>query len=277
LAFEYTLGNKTVPSKTRTGSVLDKRLKRVLLVVAGILGAELLWLFGITPLLPLSVIDVSGISGFDKAVIVAQGGIGPRSSFVTVNVEEVRKRLEGFYLVESAQVVKQYPDTVRIHLEPRKITAMSLAKVGGRVRPIYLDRFGVIVKIGNDGDFPMLPGSIPLISGFVFANPVLGARLPGMFESFLASLARINAAAPELLTAISEIRINRKTFDGFDLILYPVHSSIRFRVDANLDEDTLRHMILMIDVLGAAGGVSVDDIDLRTGTGSYRDKEAFSG
>jgi cell division protein FtsQ len=277
LAFEYTLGNKTAPSKAGSSSVLDKRLKRVLLVVAGILAAELGWLFGITPLLPLSVIDVSGVSGLDMTVILAQAGIGPRSSFLTVNVEEVRKRLEAFYLVESARVIKQYPDTVRIHLEPRKITAMSLAKVGGRTRPIYLDRFGMIVKIGNDGDFPMVPASIPLISGFIFANPALGARLPGMFEPFLASLARINAAFPELLTAVSEIRINRKTFDGFDLILYPVHSSIRFRIDAELDEDTLRHMILMIDVLGATGGVSVEDIDLRTGTASYRDKEAFSG
>jgi hypothetical protein len=36
-------------------------------------------------------------------------------------------------------------------------------------------------------------------------------------------------------------------------------------------------MILMIDVLGSAGGVSVEEIDLRTGTASYREKEASSG
>jgi cell division protein FtsQ len=250
---------------------MDKRLKRVLLVVAGILSAELIWLFGITPLLPLSVVDVSGISSIDKAVILAQAGISARSSFVTVNVETVRHRLENFYLVESARVVKQYPDTLRILLEPRKITAMSLAVIDGRTRPVYIDRFGVIIKIGNDAGFPLLPSSIPLISGLVFSEPSLGTRLPGMFEPFLTSLARISAIFPELLTAVSEIRINRKTFDGFDLILYPVHSSIRFRVDADLDEDTLRHMILMIDVLESTGGVSVGDIDLRTGTASYRE------
>jgi cell division protein FtsQ len=277
LALEYTIADKTTPSRTGTGSILDKWLKRVLLVVAGILGVELVWLFGITPLLSLSVVDVSGIPGLDKAVVLAQGGISPRSSFVTVNVEDVRKRLEAFYLVESARVVKQYPDTVRILLEPRKITAMSLTETGGKVQPVYLDRYGVIIKIGNDDSLPVLPSSIPLISGFVFSGPVLGTRLPRMFEPFLSSLARINAASPELLTAVSEIRINRKTFGGFDLILYPVYSPVRFRVDADLDEDTLRHMILMIDVLSSAGGVSVEEIDLRTGTASYREKEASSG
>jgi cell division protein FtsQ len=256
---------------------MDKWLKRVVMVIAGILGAELIWLFGITPLLPLSAADVSGIPGIDRASILAQGGISVRSSFATVNPKEVQRRLESFYLVESAQVVKQYPDTVRIVLEPRKIAAMSLTKINGRTTPVYFDRYGVIIKIGNGGGLPRLPPSIPLISGFVFSEPVLGTRLPAMFERFLSSLARINAASPELLTAVSEIRINRKAFDGFDLILYPAHSPVRFRVEADLDEDTLRHMILMIDVLGSAGGVPVEEIDLRTGTASYKEKEASSG
>jgi cell division protein FtsQ len=273
LPLEYTIADKAAG----TGSVIDKRLKRVLLVVAGILGMEFIWLFGITALLPLSAVEVSGIPGIDRAAVLAQAGINARSSFVTVNTEDVRKRLEALYLVESARVVKQYPDTVRIMLEPRKITAMSLTKIGGRTQPVSFDRYGVIIKTGNGGGVPALPPSVPLISGFVFSDPGLGTRLPVMFESFLSSLARINAASPELLTAVSEIRINRRTFDRFDLILYPVHSPVRFRVEADLDEAALKHMILMIDVLGSADGVLPEEIDLRTGTASYREKEASSG
>jgi cell division protein FtsQ len=273
---EYTIADKTIPSEAGTGSVMDKRLKRIILVIAGILGAELIWLFCVTPLLPLSVVDVSGIPGIDRSVVLAQGGINNRSSYVTVNTEEVRKRLESFYPVESAQVVKQYPDTVRIFLEPRKIAAMSLTKIHDRMQPVYFDREGVIVKIGSDDSSAMLNSSVPLVSGFVFSQPAPGTRLPLMFEPFLSSLARINAASPELLTAISEIRINRKAYDGFDLILYPVHSPVRFRVGADLTEDTLRHMILMIDVLGSTGA-PVEEVDLRTGTASYIEKEASSG
>jgi cell division protein FtsQ len=276
LSLEYTIADKNIPSEVKAGSVMDKRLKRIILVIAGILGAELIWLFGITPLLPLSVVDVSGIPGIDRAAILAQGGISSRSSYVTVNTEEVRKRLENFYLVESAQVVKQYPDTLQILLVPRKIAAMSLAKIQGKTQFVYFDRQGVIIKIGNDDSISMINSTFPLVSGFVFSEPVLGTRLPAVFEPFLSSLARINAAFPELLTAVSEIRINRKTFDGFDLIIYPIHSPIRFRLDSELSEDTLRHMILMVDVLGLTG-TPVEEVDLRTGTASYIEKEDSSG
>jgi cell division protein FtsQ len=276
LSLEYVIADENIPSKTKPGSVMDKRLKRIGLIIAAFLSAELIWLFGITPLIPLSVVDVSGIPGIDRAAVLAQAGISSRSSYATVNPEDVRKALEDFYLVESAQVIKQYPDTVQILLEPRKIAAMSLTKINGRAYPVYFDRHGVIVKIGNNDSIPTLPLSVPLISGLVFSDPVLGTRLPSMFNSFLSSLARINAVSPELLTVVSEIRINRKTFDGFDLILYPVHSPIKFRVEADLNEDTLRHMILMIDVLGSTDA-SVEEIDLRTGTASYMEKEAFSG
>jgi cell division protein FtsQ len=276
LSLEYVIADENIPSKTKPGSVMDKRLKRIGLIIAGFLGAELVWLFGITPLIPLSVVDVSGIPGIDRAAILAQGGISSRSSYATVNPEDVRKALENFYLVESAQVIKQYPDTVRILLEPRKIAAMSLTKINNRTYPVYFDYHGVVVKIGNHDSIPVSPLSVPLVSGLVFSDPVLGTRLPPIFSPFLSSLARINAASPDLLTVVSEIRINRKAFDGFDLILYPVHSSTKFRVGADLNEDTLRHMILMIDVLGSTG-VSVEEMDLRTGTASYTEKEALSG
>jgi cell division protein FtsQ len=255
---------------------MDKRLKRIIIVVAGILGAEFIWLFWITPLLPLSTVDLTGILGIDRAAVLAHGGISPRSSYVTVNAGAVRKALEGLYFVESAQVVKEYPDTLRISLEPRRISALSLAPVNGRVTPVYFDKHGVIIRIGNDSRDSTLPGAIPLISGLVFEEPVLGMRLPSVFEPFLIGLARINTSAPELLAAISEIRINRKAFDGFDLVLYPVHSSVKFRVEAELDEDILRYMLLMIDVFGATGAV-VDEVDLRTGAASYLEKEASSG
>jgi cell division protein FtsQ len=265
-----------LPAEVPTGQVMDKRLKRIIIVVAAILAAEFVWLFGITPLLPLSVVEVSGIPGIDRAALLAQGGMSSRSSFVTVNAETVRKGLESFHLVESAQVLKQYPDTVRIFLEPRKIIAMSLAAVNGRTVPVYFDRHGVVVRIGNDGQDPAFSAAIPIISGLVFAEPVLGMRLPSMFEPFLDRLARINAVTPELLTAISELRVNRKTYDGFDLILYPVHSPIKFRVESDLDEDILRYLILMIDVF-ASKGSAVEEVDLRTGAASYMEKEASSG
>lgn len=254
---------------------MDKWLRRLIVIIAVILGAELLWLFVITPMMPLSVVDVSGIPGIDRGMVIAQAGISASSSFLTVDPAAAEKALARLYQVESARVVKQYPDTVRIILTPRRPAALSLAPVGGRMCPIYFDRFGVVIGIGGQGTGGALPG-LPLISGLIFEGPVLGMRLPALFEPFLMKLDQVSRNSPELLSAVSEIRINRKPYDGFDLILYPIHHPVRFRLDAELNEDMLRYMILMIDVFEIQG-VDAREVDLRTGTASYTLKEASSG
>jgi cell division protein FtsQ len=253
----------------------DKWLRRLIVIISVILGAELLWLFVITPMMPLSVVDVSGIPGIDRMAVLARAGISAASSYMTVDAAAAEKALAGMYQIESARVVKHYPDTVRIILSPRKAAALSLAVVDGRVRPLYLDKFGVLIRIGDQGEGLPVP-ALPLISGLVFEQPVLGMRLPPLFEPFLAKLDQVNRNSPELLAAISEIRINKKPYDGFDLVLYPIHNPVRFRLDAELNEDMLRYMILMIDVF-ANQGVDAEEVDLRTGTASYTLKEASSG
>jgi cell division protein FtsQ len=254
---------------------LDKWLRRLIALISVILGAELLWLFVITPMMPLSVVEISGIPGIDRGAVLAQAGISSASSYLTVDTAAAEAALAAMYQVESARVLKQYPDTVRIILTPRQAAVMTLATLDGRACPIYLDKFGVVIRIGAAGLGAPSP-ALPLISGLVFEKPVLGTRLPALFEPFLKKLDQLNRTSPELLSAISEIRINKKPYDGFDLILYPAHRPVRFRLDPELNEDMLRYMILMIDVF-TIQGVDAEEVDLRTGTASYTLKEASSG
>ncbi|MDR1908989.1 MAG: FtsQ-type POTRA domain-containing protein [Spirochaetaceae bacterium] len=248
---------------------------RLLLVVAVILAAELLWLFGITPLLPVSALDVQGLPGVDRSWILSEAGIGPHSSWITVNAEEAERRLSRLYLVESAHVVKEYPDRVRIFLEPRRPAALILSPVEGRLRPVYLDRHGMIIQIGDTHPELESPLALPILSGFGINNLYLGWRIH-ILENLLSRLFEIRLASPELLRAVSEIRINSKPYSGFDLTLYPVNSGIRFRVEADLDGDILRYIILMLDVFNKSD-VDVDEVDLRGGTASFVMKEVSSG
>jgi cell division protein FtsQ len=96
-----------------------------------------------------------------------------------------------------------------------------------------------------------------------------------MFGSFFAALEHLHDTAPELLAVLSEIRINRKAYDGFDLILYPSHNPVKVRV-SELNEDMLRYMMLVIDVFFSKD-IPVEEIDFRTSTASYTVKEASSG
>jgi cell division protein FtsQ len=95
-----------------------------------------------------------------------------------------------------------------------------------------------------------------------------------MYSTLFERLETLNKNAPELLAIISEIRINHRTYDGYDLTLYPAHKGVRVRVNEDITEETLRYMLLMMDVLSAKSQ-SIEEIDFRTGTASY--KEAYSG
>jgi cell division protein FtsQ len=257
-------------------SKIDRRLKWLLIALAIILAGELVWVLGITPCMPFSVIEISGIPDLDRAEVLSRAGIGPHSSYMTVDTRGAELSLNAMYQVESARVTKQFPDTIRIALEGRKAVAMALAPVNGKIEPILFDKYGVVFQIGNEGfDSGVNPETLPIISGLVFPDPSLGMKLPAVFRRFLADLAKLNSAAPELLGTVSEIQVSRKAYDGFELALFPIHYPARVRVGNEITADTIRYMLLLIDALKKQG-VMTGEIDFRTGTASYI-KEASLG
>jgi cell division protein FtsQ len=269
-------GRGATPEEPAAHAKMDRRLKWLLLALAILLAGELVWVLVITPCMPLSAIEISGIPGLSRGDVLAQAGIGMHTSYMTLDTRGAELALGAMYQIESARVTKQFPDTARIVLEGRTAAAMSLVPVNGRMEPVFFDRHGVVFRIGNSGAGGDLdPETLPIISGLVFENPSLGMRLPAVFQRFLADLARLNSAAPELLGTISEIRVNPKPYDGFELSLYPVHYPAKIRVGNELTADTIRYMLLLVDVF-IKQGVAVDEIDFRTGTASYK-KEASLG
>jgi cell division protein FtsQ len=262
------------PEENPVHSKMDRRLKWVLITLVIILAGELIWVLGITPYMPLSVIEISGIPELDRGAVLAQAGIGVHSSYMTVDARGAELSLGAMYQVESARVTKQFPDTVKIVLEGRRAVAMALAPVKGRIEPVFFDRYGVVFKIGEDGTDGGVH-TLPIISGLVFENPSLGMRLPVLFQRFLTDLGRLHSSDPDLLGTISEIQVTRRPYNGFELALFPVHYPAKVRVGNEITADTIRYMLLLIDVF-IKQGVVVDEIDFRTGTASYK-KEVSLG
>ncbi|MDR1902262.1 MAG: FtsQ-type POTRA domain-containing protein [Treponema sp.] len=277
--FSYT-GEAPVHQITST----EKFIRRLILIAGGLLLTELVWLLGIRPCLPLYRVEITDIPGLDRETILAWAGVGKKSSFFSINKERAELSLKALPQIESVLIQKVFPDRLRIILTERPAIAMSLVRIDGRMVPIYFDKEGVLIRIGNDtggraAARPVKnPGqeTVPLISGLVFNEPVLGMRLPASFASFLADLEKIHTATPVLLQAISEIQINRKAYESFDLVLYPVHQTIRVRTGSDINEEMLRYIILMLDVLKTKK-MNVEEIDFRAGMASYIIKEASSG
>ncbi|MCL2809657.1 MAG: FtsQ-type POTRA domain-containing protein [Treponema sp.] len=267
----YNTSDET--EKRKSAGKIEKGLKRLIIIAAVIITGHLIWLFGVSPFIPFTTIDVHGFPDLQQANILAIAGINENSSFFSTNAKAIQDKLSSNVLVESAVVIKRFPDRLSIFLNPREAAAVALTNVNSRQVPVYIDRHGVFFKIGESGtfDFP----DLPILSGI--DNPQLNMRLPASLVTLVESIAKISSSSPELLSAISEIRIERKTWDGFDLVLFPVHSSIRVRVENNLTEHTLRYMLLMLNVFEnepkPIDYQKPHEIDFRSGMGSYIVKE----
>jgi len=258
----------TVVTKKKSNLRIEKGLKKLLIIAVIILTAELIWLFGVSPFIPFSSVEVHEISGLSRHQILTIAGINDNSSYFSTNVNLVKEKLSANILVESAVVIKRFPDKLSIFLNPRQAAAVTLANINSKQVMIYIDRQGVFYKIEN-GDMRE-KANIPIISGI--ENAQLNMRLPLALVPLVENLGKISVSSPELLSAISEIRIERKAWDGYDLVLFPVHSGIRVRVENNLSEDTLRYMLLMLNVFGT-DDKRPQEIDFRSGIGSYKIEE----
>ncbi|MDR1249097.1 MAG: FtsQ-type POTRA domain-containing protein [Treponema sp.] len=267
---------RAAPDENPARAKIDRRLKWLLIALAIILAGELVWVLGITPCMPFSVIEITGIPGLDRGELLSRAGIGPHSSYMTLDVRGAELALNAMYQVESARVTKQFPDTLRIALEGRKAAALTLVPVNGRIEPVLFDKYGVVFQIGGEGlESGAQLETLPIISGLVFPELSLGIKLPAIFRRFLSDLAKLNGAAPELLGTVSEIQVIRKAYDGFELALFPIHYPAKVLVGNEITADTIRYMLLFIDALKKQG-VMTGEIDFRTGTASYK-KEASLG
>jgi cell division protein FtsQ len=252
---------------------MERGLRRVLIFGGVVLAAELIWLFIISPCIPFSTVEVHEIPDFTRAEILAYGGIEENSSFISTNVREVQKRLAAHNLVESANVTKRFPDRLSIFLVPRQAVVVSLAEVGSKQLPLHIDRYGVIFKIGEAAQDASPENGLPVLSGLEFDQVEVNMRLPEALTGLLENVSRIAEESPELLAAISEIRVEQRAWEVLELILYPVHSSVSVRVDNNLTGDVIRYMILMLDIF-ESHSPKPKEIDFRLGMGSYSIKES---
>jgi cell division protein FtsQ len=255
----------------------EKAFRWTLLILSVLLLSELIWFFGVTPCMPLSSIEIETIEGLAQEDAARIAGLSEKSSFFSINPSVVQKALEAHYLVETAQVSRRFPDLLRIKLSPRKAAAISFADYQGRQAPVFIDRHGIVFKIGaSSPEYAALSGELPILSGLVFENLSPGTKLPEAFVPLLENIDNLRHSEPGLFSSISEIRVQKKPYDGFDILLYPVNCPIRFRTGTEFNAETIRYMVLVSNVFKRLG-IETGEIDFRTGTASYKLKEASTG
>jgi len=256
------------PEKAENPKRLERALKWTVVALTAVLVAEAVWFLLVVPSRPLNSGAIPGAAELSRAAGCAAAGIDEKTSFFAFDAGSAARGLESLVEVESAAVVRRFPDGVRIALTMRSPVAVALASMAdGRTLPLSIDRTGVVFRVGSPS-----AGAGPIISGLVFGNPHSGVRLPSFLHSLPNDLAVLRASNPALLDTISEIRVVKKAYDAYELVLYPTYLPVRVRIGSQLNEDVLRYMMLLLDVL-ASKGIETDELDFRTGTAAYRMKE----
>jgi cell division protein FtsQ len=260
-----------VAEKAEPSNRVERLLKWSVAALAVVLLVEAIWFLAVVPSLPLKTIEIHGAEAFARGSVYAASGLTERTSFFSMNAAEIKRGVESLPEVEAAMVARRFPDGVKISVIRRTPVAVALAvSSDGRSVPVTIDRKGTVFQVGSAS---LLSGtSGPVISGLLFEDPRPGVRLPAFLQTLVADLARLRAENPALLDTISEIRVVKKNYDAYELVLYPTYRPVRVKIGSQLNEDVLRYMMLLLDVL-ASKGIETDELDFRTGTAAYRMKE----
>jgi cell division protein FtsQ len=236
-------------------------------ILAFILFAEFAFYAVIIPATTKINLSVKGSSGIGVDELCALTGLSGNEKWISFNTGAVAARLASNPLFEAVSVEKKFPDRVVITLIERVPVAVSFGTVDGRTVPVAIDQNGVVFRVGN------IPAgtNLPLVTGLTFENPVAGMRLNPRLNPLLKDLSDLEEKNPVLLSSVSEIKIAQKTYGGYDLVVYPVHTRVRVRTDKALNEAALQYMMLVLDVVKDLS-LNIDEIDIRAGTVAYHVK-----
>jgi cell division protein FtsQ len=234
-------------------------------VLSLFLAAEFAFYLLVVPATSLVRVTVNGSAtvGYDEVCAIA--GISGNEKWFSFDLSACAGRLAMNPLFESVMVEKRFPDRVVIQVKERAPVAIAFGTLGSRTVPVQIDRNGVAFRVGE------LPkgGNLPLITGISFDSITPGVALHAKLKPLLAELADMESRNSVLLSSISEIKIEQKTYGGYDLVVFPVHTPVRVRTDKALNEDALQYMMLVLDVVQDLS-LDVEEIDIRAGTVAYR-------
>ncbi len=267
-------GAKGARAATHAGGRTQRSgLELVLKLCAGALGllllAELLWFTCWIPSKPMTDVRVESFDGLSRSMVLKAADLEGGSSFFSFDAARAQRSLEAIPAVAKATVTKRFPDGASIVLFPRKPLGVALADVDGRTVPVVFDVEGVVFSIAPKGGVAL---SGPILSGLRFEHPREGMRLPNSLIPLLKSINDLRSGNPALLDALSEIRVVPRAYEGYELVVYPASRPVRVKIGSELNEEVLRYMMLLLDVL-ASREIETDELDFRTGTATYRAKE----
>ena len=191
------------------------------------------------------------------------------SSWLNFDVDQAVALLCSEPGISNARVEKKLPDKIYVSVTERIPVAVTFVAEQGHSYPLQIDKYGVL--------FPASPrskldaDSLPIVSGLPIEYVTDGARIADKYKPLIEQLSEIAEHSKNYFASISEICVMPKEFGNYELVLIPSQSKVRVLVDRSLNEDSLKYMMIVLDVMKLLDS-DATEVDLRYSQPSWKVK-----
>ena len=168
--------------------------------------------------------------------------------------------------IDHVVVEKRFPDKIFVNVSEREPVAVTFVMDKGSTKPVQIDKNGVLFPGKNN---PAAEAALPIVSGLPVEYMSKGMRIPSKYRPLIDQISKISELPQHYFASISEICVLPKDSGNYELALIPSQSKVKVLTDRALNEDALKYMLVVLDVVTQVGKDNVAAIDMRYGSISY--------
>ena len=246
-----------------------KVIKILFCVLCLLLIGELVVYKYVMPCFSSPKVTVSGQAAYSAEEIARMLLPMESSNWLDFDVNQAVAIISSEAGIEHVAVEKRFPDKILINLEERKPVAVTLVVENGKTSAMQIDKNGVLFpgRMNAISD----TNEVPIVSGLPVEYMSKGMRIPSKYRPLIDQITKISDLPQKYFASISEICVLPKEYGNYELALIPSQSKVKVLTDRALNEDALKYMMIVLDVVNQIG-TDVSELDLRYGSVSYRKK-----
>ena len=183
------------------------------------------------------------------------------------DVEQAVSLLSSESGIDHVVVEKKFPDKIYVNVTEREPVAVTFVMENGRTSPVQIDKNGVLFP-GKNVSASNSQTILPIVSGLPVEYMSKGMRIPAKYRPLIDQISKISDMPQHYFASVSEICVLPKDSGNYELALIPAQSKVKVLTDRALNEDALKYMLVVLDVVNQIG-TDVAAVDLRYGSVSY--------
>ena len=189
------------------------------------------------------------------------------TSWFDFDVEQAVALLSSEAGIDHVSVEKKFPDKIFVNVTEREPVAVTFVLDHGRSAPVQIDKNGWLFP-GKKNENTASENILPIVSGLPVEYMSRGMRIPSKYRPLIDQISKISEMPQHYFASVSEICVLPKDSGNYELALIPSQSKVKVLTDRALNEDALKYMLVVLDVVNQIG-TDVATVDLRYGSVSY--------